>query len=284
MTRIGPYTLHEIECGRFGLDGGAMFGIVPKPLWEKVIPADSRNRIPLNTRCLLLEGDGRLILIDNGIGDKFDDKFAGIYGVDFSVGSLDTSLAAAGFSRADVTDVVLTHLHFDHCGGSTVRRGDKLEIAFPEATFHVQRVHWDWAAASNVREKASFLDENLEPIGASGQLSLIDGRCDLFPGIEVIPVDGHTRAMQLVRVYDAERSLLYVADLLPTHAHLSPAWNMGYDLWPMTTIEEKARLLESAIAGGWQLMFEHDPTVAVADVTMGRRGPEIANARGLGEL
>ncbi len=284
MSRIGPYTLHEIECGRFRLDGGAMFGIVPKPLWEKTIPADSRNRIPLNTRCLLLEGDGRLILIDNGIGDKFDDKFAGIYGVDTSVGSLDASLAAAGFGRADVTDVILTHLHFDHCGGSTVRRGDTLEIAFPEATFHVQRVHWDWAVASNVREKASFLGENLEPIGASGQLALIDGRLDLFPGIEVIPVDGHTRAMQLVRVHDDERSLLYVADLLPTHAHLSPAWNMGYDLWPMTTIEEKARLLDSAIAGGWSLMFEHDPTVAVADVVRGRRGPEIANARGVEEL
>jgi glyoxylase-like metal-dependent hydrolase (beta-lactamase superfamily II) len=284
MAHIGSYTLHEIECGRFGLDGGAMFGIVPKPLWEKVIPADGRNRIPLNTRCLLLETTDRLILIDNGIGDKFDEKFGDIYGVDLSVGSLDTSLAAAGFGRADVTDVILTHLHFDHCGGSTVRRGDRLEIAFPEATFHVQRTHWDWAMEGNVREKASFLDENLEPIAASGQLALLDGRSELFPGIEVIPVDGHTRAMQCVRIFDDARSLLYAADLLPTHAHLSPAWNMAYDLWPMTTIEEKARLLDDAIAGGWSLMFEHDPVVAVADVVMGRRGPEIANARGVGEV
>ena len=284
MPKIGPYNLHTIECGRFGLDGGAMFGIVPKPLWEKKIAADELNRIPLHTRCLLLEGDGRLVLIDNGIGDKYNEKFASIYAVDDEKMNLDASLAAAGFHREDVTEVILTHLHFDHCGGSTIRRGDRLEIAFPSATFHSQREHWDWALKSNVREKASFLPENLEPLAASGQMNLIDGRLQLFPGVELFPVDGHTRAMQLVRIHDAEQSLLYVADLLPTHAHLSPAWNMGYDLWPMTTIEEKARVLEKAIAGRWQLMFEHDPVVAVADVVMGERGPEITGARELGDL
>lgn len=284
MARIGSYTLHTIETGRFGLDGGAMFGIVPKPLWEKRIGADELNRIPLHARCLLLEGDGRLILIDNGIGSKQDVKFNNIYAVDTSSMELDASLAAVGVHRNDITDVILTHLHFDHCGGSTEIVDGKLQIAFPGATFHVQDAHWDWAMASNVREKASFLPDNLDPLAASGQLNLVSGRHDLFPGVEMIPVDGHTRAMQLVRVHDKERSLLYTADLLPTHAHLSPAWNMGYDLWPMTTIDEKARLLEEAIQGGWHLYFEHDPTVGLCDVVGGNRGPEIANARPLSDL
>ena len=284
MARIGSYSLHTIETGRFGLDGGAMFGIVPKPLWEKRIGADELNRIPLHARCLLLEGDGRLILIDNGIGSKQNEKFNTIYAVDTSRMELDASLAAVGVHRNDITDVILTHLHFDHCGGSTEVVDGKLQIAFPEATFHVQDAHWDWAMASNVREKASFLPENLDPLAASGQLNLVSGRHDLFPGIEMIPVDGHTKAMQLVRVHDEEHSLLYTADLLPTHAHLSPAWNMGYDLWPMTTIDEKARLLEEAIQGGWHLYFEHDPTVSLCDVVKGDRGPEIAHARPLSDL
>ena len=284
MPRIGSYTLHAIETGRFGLDGGAMFGIVPKPLWEKRIGADELNRIPLNARCLLLESGDRRILVDNGIGTKQDAKFRKIYGMDDESSNLDGSLAALGMHRNDFTDVILTHLHFDHCGGSTLRNGDRLEIAFPNATFHVQRRHWDWAFEGNVREKASFLPENLEPLAASGQVNLVDGRFDLFPGVEVIPVDGHTRAMQLVRVHGDGRSVLYTADLLPTHAHLTPAWNMGYDLWPMTTIEEKGRLLEEATSGGWQLFFEHDPTVGLCDVIMAERGPEIANPRPLSDL
>ena len=284
MSSIASYTLHSIETGRFGLDGGAMFGIVPKPLWEKQIAADELNRIPLHARCLLLEGQGRLILIDNGIGSKYNAKFAEIYGIDDETYNLDQSLRQAGFSKDDVTDVILTHLHFDHCGGSTQLVDGVSRVAFNNATFHVQKEHWDWADANNIREKASFLPDNLKPLGESGQLNLIEGTFDLFPGVEVIPVDGHTRAMQLVRVHDANASLLFTADLLPTHAHLSPAWNMGYDLWPMTTIEEKAALLDKAIAGNWQLFFEHDPVVGLAGVTHGQRGPEITNPRPLADL
>lgn len=261
-----------------------MFGIVPKPLWEKSIPADELNRIPLHTRCLLLDSNDRLILIDNGIGDKYNEKFGKIYAVDDTTMNLDASLKAAGVHRNDITDVILTHLHFDHCGGSTVRNGDRLDIAFPKATFHSQQEHWDWAMASNVREKASFLSENLDPLASSGQMAFTEGRTELFPGIEVIPVDGHTKAMQLVRIFDGDTTLLFTADLLPTHAHLSPAWNMGYDLWPMTTIDEKARLLEEAIAGGWQLFFEHDPQVGLCSVIAGERGPEISDPRPLSEL
>ncbi len=284
MSRIGSWSLHTIETGRFGLDGGAMFGIVPKPLWQKRIAADELNRIPLNARCLLLTDGDRCILVDNGIGNKQDEKFLKIYGVDTTTMELDASLSAGGFHRSDVTDVILTHLHFDHCGGSTERVNGTLRVAFPNALFHVQRRHWDWGQKGNIREKASFLPDNLEPLAASGQLNLIDGQTSLFPGVEVIPVDGHTQAMQLVRVHDAEKSLLYTADLLPTHAHLAPAWNMGYDLWPMTTIEEKARLLDQAIQGGWDLFFEHDPTVGLCSVRMGERGPEVVDPRPLAEL
>jgi glyoxylase-like metal-dependent hydrolase (beta-lactamase superfamily II) len=281
MPSIGSYQLHTIETGRFGLDGGAMFGIVPKPLWERKIAADELNRIPLKARCLLLEGNGKLILIDNGIGDKYNEKFASIYALDDETENLNASLKSLGFSKDDVTDVVLTHLHFDHCGGSTVLENGKLEVAFKNAVFHVQEAHWNWARKGNVREKASFFDENLDPLASSGQLNLVEGTFDLFPGVEVIPVDGHTKAMQLVRVHDSTQSILFTADLLPTHAHLSPAWNMGYDLWPLTTIDEKARLLERAVRHGWHLFFEHDPVVSLCNVVSGSKGIEIAHPRPL---
>src|SRR5690606_26097508 len=175
MAKIGPYSLHTIETGRFGLDGGAMFGIVPKPLWERRIQADERNRIPMHMRCLLLEGDGRVILIDNGLGDKYDRKFQDIFAVDQESSSLASSLREAGFTEDDVTDVVLTHLHFDHCGGSTRRGSGGLELTFPNAKHHVQRKHWEWACEPNLREAASFLSENLDPLSRSGQLELVDG-------------------------------------------------------------------------------------------------------------
>ncbi|GAB5519221.1 MAG: MBL fold metallo-hydrolase [Rhodothermales bacterium] len=272
MTRIGPYELHAIETGTFALDGGAMFGIVPKPLWTRSITPDAKNRIPMHMRCLLLIGEGRVILIDNGLGDKFDAKFASIYAVDQETTNLHASLAAVGVGVDDVTDVILTHLHFDHCGGSTRRNGERLELVFPNATIHVQRDHWHWAEQSNVREQASFLADNLAPIGASGLLNLIDGAQELFPGLAVEPMNGHTKGQQVVHIYDAHQRLVYVADLLPTHAHLRPAWNMAYDLWPMKTIAEKAAFLERAVDGNWSLFFEHDAAVEVADVTRTERG------------
>jgi len=283
MPKIASYQLHAIETGRFALDGGAMFGIVPKALWERKIAPDPENRIPMHMRCLLLEGNGRLILVDNGIGTKYPEKFGKMFAVDDISMNLKGSLAALGFTESDVTDVILTHLHFDHCGGSTVRNGERLEVAFPNATFHCQRSHWDWAEKSNVREKASFLTENLEPLGASGQLNLLAGNETLYSGIELIPVDGHTRAMQLVKIHDEKSTLVFVADLLPTSAHLMPAWNMAYDLWPMTSIEEKAQILDSAIAGDWQLFFEHDAAVELAGVEMGEKGPRVKNVRTLAE-
>lgn len=284
MPRIGPYTLYAVETGRFRLDGGAMFGIIPKPLWERYAPADERNRIQLNMRCLLLEGNGRLILIDNGLGDKFDDKFRDIYAVDHDYAELHRSLHRLGFAVADITDVILTHLHFDHCGGSTRRIGDRLEVVFPNATFHVQRRHWEWARQPNLRERASFLLENLEPLGASGQLRLVDGPGEIFPGVFVEVVNGHTEAQQIVRIEGPEGTLVFVADLIPTTAHMRPVWNMGYDIRPLVTLEEKLAFLDRAEANGWHLFFEHDPEVAV--VSLHRPGREVAaiHPRSLAEL
>ena len=281
MLNLGSFTLHTIETGRFALDGGAMFGIVPKPLWERKIPADAKNRIPMHMRCLLIEAGDRLLLIDNGLGDKYDAKFGDIYSVDLSTHELHASLNKAGFSASDVTDVLLTHLHFDHCGGSTRRVVDRLEIVFDRAVHHVQRRHWEWTKIPNVRERNSFLQENLEPLDASGQLNLLDGRTTVLPGIELIPTEGHTVAMQLVKIGAGAETLVYMADLLPTSAHLPPAWNMAYDLYPMDTIREKGAFLDEAAAGGWKLFFEHDPTVEIASLKRTDAGIQVDAPRPL---
>ncbi len=267
MPRIGPYTLHALETGRFALDGGAMFGIIPKPLWERRIAPDTRNRIPMHMRCLLLESSDRLILIDNGLGTKYDRKFADIYAVDDTDVNLRASLEAAGFGPADVTDVILTHLHFDHCGGSTHREGDRLHLVFENARHYVQRSHWEWAHAS-VREKASFLPENLDPLEASGQLHLVEGEDELFPGLDLLVMNGHTEAQQLVRITGPEGTLVFVADLLPTTAHIPLPWVMAYDVRPLVTMDEKQRFLDRAIAEKWTLFFEHDPDTVIADAVV----------------
>lgn len=285
MTSIGPYTLSTIETGRLGLDGGAMFGIIPKPLWERRIAPDARNRIPLHMRCLLVQSDERCILIDTGIGDKYSEKFADIYAIDHEQATLQGSLEAVGVTPEAVTDVVLTHLHFDHCGGSTRRaEDDTIELVFPNARHYVQKDHWAWARSPNVREQGSFLTENIDPLDASGQLVLVDGEEELFPGFTVRPMHGHTEAQQIVKISDgAGSTLVYVADLLPTTAHLAPAWNMAYDVRPLVTIDEKVQLLEEALEGGWDLFFEHDPEVAVASVVHTERGIETANHRSLAD-
>jgi glyoxylase-like metal-dependent hydrolase (beta-lactamase superfamily II) len=284
MTRIGSYALHAVETGTFGLDGGAMFGVVPKPLWEKRIEPDARNRIPLAMRCLLLESEDRLILIDNGLGDKYSDRFAQLYAVDHESATLAGSLASLGFTPRDVTDVILTHLHFDHAGGSTFRVGDRLDVLFANARHHVQRAHWESALRPNPREAPSFLDENLTPLAESGQLVFHDGDTTLFDGVSVSTVNGHTDAMQIVKIQDDRKTLVYVADLLPTSHHLAPAWTMAYDVRPLVTMNEKEVFLREAVAGRWALFFEHDPFVAVADVEEAERGLSAVRQRSLEDL
>lgn len=269
---IGPYTLTSIETGRFALDGGAMFGIVPWVFWMRTNPPDDRQRITLASRSLLIRGGGRTILIDNGNGDKWTDKLKDIYRLDVSGGDLWSSLHAAGVRAEDVTDVILTHLHFDHAGGSTIRRGGKLVPAFPRATYYVQRDHWEWSQRPTDRDRASFMPDDYMPLWESGVLELVDGQQEIFPGIEMVVCNGHTTAQQLPKITDGTTTLLFCCDLIPTATHVPYPYIMGYDLRPLVTLEEKKRLLPQAHAGSWTLFLQHDPQTAAITLKETEKG------------
>jgi glyoxylase-like metal-dependent hydrolase (beta-lactamase superfamily II) len=270
--------LYTINTGYFKLDGGAMFGVVPKSIWNKLNPADEQNMCTWALRCLLVEDGNRLILIDNGIGDKQDAKFFSHY---FLSGNdtLDKSLAAHGFNRNDITDVLLTHLHFDHCGGSIIREGDKLVPAFPYATYWSNARHWEWATQPNDREKASFLTENIIPIQESGQLRFIDvspdngNRLAVFTdNIDIRFVHGHTEAMMLPQVKYKDKTIVFMADLLPSAAHIPIPYVMAYDMFPLTTLHEKKRFLSEAQQHDYILFFEHDPINECCSLQLTEKG------------
>ena len=270
--RIGNYTIRRIETGRFALDGGAMFGVVPRPLWEKSSPPDERNRIAMASRSLLLEGDGRRILIDTGNGDKRDEKFRSIYRIDSAESDLVRSLRLAGVEPDTVTDVILTHLHFDHAGGSPVRKGGEVVPAFPRATYYVQREQWEAAHAPTERDRASFIPEDFDPLQRHGVLRFTEGEGEILPGIRVETVHGHTAALQCPVVTGGTTTLFYCADLVPLAAHVSLPWIMGYDLRPLVTLEEKRRLMSRADEERWILYLQHDPLVAAGRVTRDEKG------------
>ena len=252
--------LHTINTGMFKLDGGAMFGVVPKTIWQRTNPADANNLCTWAMRCLLIEDGDRLILIDNGIGDKQDDKFLGHYYL-HGDDTLDRSLAAKGFHKDDVTDVFLTHLHFDHCGGSIIREGEKLRPAFKNAFYWSNQQHWDWAVNPNDREKASFLKENILPIQESGQLRFVkdqDG-VQFHEGIKIRFAHGHTDAMMLPQIQYNNQTIVYMADLLPSTGHIPLPYVMAYDMFPLTTLTEKKSFLQEAANNEFILYLEHDP-------------------------
>ncbi|HYR56739.1 MAG TPA: MBL fold metallo-hydrolase, partial [Myxococcaceae bacterium] len=257
---------HEIRDGTFALDGGAMFGIVPKPLWQKRHPVDERNRIQLALRCLLIQDGDRRVLVDSGIGTKWDEKHREMYGIDQSVYSLDRDLARAGCTREEITDVVLTHLHFDHTGGTTRIEGGERVLSFPRATYHLQRRNWKWAHHPSDKDAGSFRSENFDLLATSGRLHLLEGQVELLPGIELFVSEGHTVGLQLVRVSDGDQTLVFCGDLIPTVSHLRSSWVMAYDLYPLTVIEEKRMILAQAVEEKWTLFFEHDPLVAACTV------------------
>jgi len=271
--KIGDYKLHSVQTGLFKLDGGAMFGVVPKNLWTKTNPTDDMNRIDMCTRAMLLESKDKKILIDTGIGYKLADKINKIYDVDYSKYTLETSLKEKGFSKEDITDVILTHLHFDHAGGNTYYDEKKqLQLAFPNATYHVQKKHYEWALNPTERDKASFFPENYKILEDKKVLKLYDGESKFDNSITLCPVDGHTSHMQLIKITDGENTLFYLADLIPTAGHVPLAYIMGYDLFPLTTLEEKRKYLKNIAGENWTVFFEHDPYNECAKIAMGDKG------------
>jgi len=277
---LGRTRIHALQAGGQRLDGGAMFGVVPKPLWQKRIPADERNRIALGMRCLLVEHPDGLVLIDTGIGNKEDEKFLGIYGVEADApgfrSMLDAAIRAAGFTAADIRVVINTHLHFDHAGGNTMRtRDDEIESAFPNARYFVHSGELDWATHTNERTAASYFPLNWEPLQQSGQLTLIDGVKEIVPGIRYRHTPGHTPFHQSVIIDGGGETAVFLGDLCPTAAHVPLPWIMGYDVEPLRTLESKRALWRDAIAGDWLVVFEHDATTAWGRVQQGEKSIEL---------
>ncbi|MHB1327127.1 MAG: MBL fold metallo-hydrolase [Gemmatimonadales bacterium] len=295
MAYAHPFTLGSLKCyaleaGGIKLDGGAMFGVVPKPLWSKRIPADERNRIQLGMRCLLIEHPDGLVLIDTGLGNKQDDRFLDLYGVE-NAGpdgrtQLETALAETGHAPADIKWVINTHLHFDHAGGNTWVERDETGVAiggerltFPNATYVAQWGELEFARNTNERTRASYLVENFEPISEAGKWRRLRGDVDILPGISARVTPGHVPNHQSIEVKSDGDTLLYLADVMPTSHHLSLPWIMGYDLEPMRTLESKRKLLRIAEDEGWWFFFEHD-----ADVIMGRIGEGSKGGHALGDV
>jgi len=279
--------LYSIETGFFKLDGGAMFGVVPKSIWQKTNPADSKNMCNWAMRSLLLEDGDRLMLFDCGIGDKQSEKFFSYYYL-FGDQTLDKSLAKHGFSRNEITDVFLSHLHFDHCGGAIVRENDSLIPSFPNAHFWSNREHWQAATQPNDREKASFLSENILPIQESGQLKFINRKDDFtenaLPKIDVLFADGHTESQMIAHIKYQDKNIVYVADLLPSVGHIPLPYVMGYDTKPLVTLAEKKRFLERASKENYILFLEHDPENECCTVKMTEKGVRLDQKFKLSEI
>jgi glyoxylase-like metal-dependent hydrolase (beta-lactamase superfamily II) len=283
--------LYTINTGYFKLDGGAMFGVVPKSIWNKLNPADENNMCSWALRCLLIEDENKLILVDNGMGDKQDAKFFGHYYL-HGDDNLDKSLSKHGFTKDDITDVFITHLHFDHCGGSIKRDGDKLIPAFKNATYWSNEQHWKWAIQPNDREKASFLKENILPIQESRQLKflkvsreasgvntgseesslLTTHNSQLITNLSFYTVNGHTDSMMLPKINYKGKTIVYIADLLPSAAHLPLPYVMAYDMFPLTTLNEKKAFLREAQQKDYVLFFEHDPLIECCNLQMTEKG------------
>ncbi|MBK8088405.1 MAG: MBL fold metallo-hydrolase [Chitinophagaceae bacterium] len=284
--------LYSVNTGYFKLDGGAMFGVVPKVMWNKLNPADENNLCSWAMRSLLIEDGNRLILIDNGMGDKQDAKFMSHYYL-HGDDTLDKSLANHGFSKDDITDVFLTHLHFDHCGGSIKREGEKLIPAFKNATFWSNEHHWQWATEPNDREKASFLKENILPIQESGQLKfVVPGErkfhkipsSSFYEKMSIRFVDGHTESMMLPQITYKDKTIVYMADLLPAAAHIPIPYVMAYDTRPLLTMNEKKLFLEEAVEKDFVLFFEHDPKVECCTLQQTEKGIRINESFELSSL
>ena len=276
--------LHVINTGLFKLDGGAMFGVVPRSIWQKTNPPDDNNLCTWAMRCLLIEDGDKLILIDNGLGNKQDARFFSHYYL-HGDDSLQQSIRSAGFSEDEITDMFLTHLHFDHCGGGVRYNGDKLALTFKNANYWSNQDHWHWATHPNPREKASFLKENIQPMKESGQLSFInEGQKSPFNAFDILYVSGHTDKMMIPRIRINGKVVCYMADLLPSVGHIPLPYVMGYDTRPLITMEEKEKFLNEAADNQYVLFFEHDPVNQCCTVKHTEKGVRLDKAFPLSEL
>ncbi len=264
--RMGDWTFRAVLDGRFRLDGGSMFGVVPRVLWQKRHPADDSNRIELALRCLLAESGDRRLLVDTGIGERWDDKGRRIYAIERRPHQLLRELEAAGVAAEAVTDVVLTHLHFDHAGGVVQPGPDGPTPTFPNARHWVQRKHWEWAHAPTDRDRASFHVEGFRRLVELGLLEQVDGAREIAPGARLVPINGHTPGQQMVEFHTGDGTLVYCADLIPFASQVHVPWIMGFDLNPLLTLNEKREFLSRAVEEGYVLVFEHDPTVEACTV------------------
>jgi glyoxylase-like metal-dependent hydrolase (beta-lactamase superfamily II) len=263
--KLGQFDIRAIDAGRFKLDGGAMFGVVPKVLWSKTNPADESNRIAMAMRALYVEGGGRRLVVDGGSGTEFGEKMTRIYQIETD--GLRAALGRAGIDPDSITDAVATHLHFDHAGGFCHRGpGGDIGVSLPHASHHIQRRQWETALNPTEKDRASFFPEFLLPIEKAGLLRLADGVVEIFPGVTLIPTDGHTFGHQVVLVSSAGENLLYCGDLIPLASHVNLPYIMAYDHFPLKTLEEKRQMLGRAADEGWILFFEHDPEIAAARV------------------
>ncbi|MGM9478243.1 MBL fold metallo-hydrolase [Pedobacter sp. GSP4] len=277
--------LHTINTGLFKLDGGAMFGVVPKSIWQKTNPADTNNLCTWALRCLLIEDGKQLILVDTGIGDKQDEKFFSHYYLHGN-DTMKKSLAALGFELADITDVFLTHLHFDHVGGAVVRKGEKLVPTFENANYWSNEKHWQWAVEPNAREKASFLKENILPIQESGQLKFVEEQENIEwqKNIKIGFAYGHTDAMMLPKIKYKEKTIVYMADLLPSVGHLPLPYVMAYDMFPLKTLTEKQAFLEEAVDNNYILYLEHDPVNECCTLQRTEKGIRVLETFNLSDI
>ncbi len=266
MMEIGGYQLYSIETSRFRLDGGAMFGIIPKALWEKAAPADGLNRILMVTRSLLLVGHGHKILIDTGNGDKWQEKFRRIYEIDTDMVNVESSLKKYGFKADDITDVFCTHMHFDHIGGNTKLTDGKLEPVFPQAIYWVHEENWDLANSPSEKDQGSFMEADWSVLAENGMISKVDGQEAFLPSVDILLTHGHTTGMMHPVIRDSSRTLIYGADLIPMAAHIPLPWVMAYDIQPVVTVGEKRTLLPKIVEEEWFLFFEHDPEHQAATV------------------
>ena len=263
---FGNYECLSVELGDFLLDGGAMFGVVPKILWERKMPADNNNLIPMKARSLLIRGNKRNILVDAGPGSKLSAKMKKIYGIDDYSTDANGALSKHGLKIEDITDVIITHLHFDHAGGSTIMREGKLVPAFPNAKYYIQKAHFETAVNPGPGESSSFTKNDFVPLKESGVLVMLDGDCVFSDGIEIIVTEGHTKGQQHPLIKGESASLFFCADLIPTSSHIPSSWHMAYDNYPLTIIKEKEEYLSRALKENWILFFEHDPFVAAVSV------------------